>query len=360
VRSDVLVSHRDVGTPTAVRGPRHDEAVAAAGHTTGWFRQAAWLFGLLTAAFVVWLGFGLGGAKATTAVDDIGELVAALVAATACAVASRRVEDARAGWILMALSSLVWAAGEAVWCYDEVFRGVDLPYPSLADAGFLTSVPLALLGLRRLFPDPAPSSRSPVCTLLAGLLLAPGAFIIVWAATLRPGAAVGGLAQELIGLAYPAADLVLATVILTALRRGAGDQTTMRLVLAGILAFTVADSSFAVLTTFGDYGIGYTLDAGWVLGYFLLALGALWALQQAESPTNRWRGGPPGHAEVAGPASLVPGWAFPLSLGKRHWLARARAEHIVGSTTVLLIVADAGVVLYDLARILTALARPGL
>ena len=52
----------------------------------------------------------------------------------------------------------------------------------------------------------------------------------------------------------------------------------MGLVMTGLVAFAVADSSFSYLTEVNNYGNGNLLDTGWVAGYLLISLGALWAL----------------------------------------------------------------------------------
>ena len=45
-----------------------------------------------------------------------------------------------------------------------------------------------------------------------------------------------------------------------------------------------SDSSFSYLTALHRYGIGNATDIGWVLGYFLVALGALWAHDHPVAP----------------------------------------------------------------------------
>jgi diguanylate cyclase len=64
------------------------------------------------------------GEQAVTAIDDIGEAVAAALPAAACAWAARRARGRdRLGWALMGVSAALWAAGEAVWSIYEVGLG---------------------------------------------------------------------------------------------------------------------------------------------------------------------------------------------------------------------------------------------
>jgi hypothetical protein len=101
-----------------------------------------------TVGFVVILGFQLGGERFVIAVGDIGEGVAALIAAAACAwTASRSKGRFRRGWALIAASAASWCIGEVVWSLYEVVLGVATPFPSPADAGFLVAVPLAIAGM---------------------------------------------------------------------------------------------------------------------------------------------------------------------------------------------------------------------
>jgi hypothetical protein len=136
-------------------------------------------------------------------------------------------------------------------------------------------------------------------------------------------------------------DLIVAAVVVAAVARGVGDRVTMHLVLAGIIAFAVADTWFAVVVTAGDFGRPYWLDTGWVLGYFLIALGAL----RGSHNVGRRTTSTPAAARLA----TAP------SGGGRYWLASANTDHIVNYAAMLLIVVDASVVLYDLGSILKML-----
>jgi 4-amino-4-deoxy-L-arabinose transferase-like glycosyltransferase len=61
-------------------------------------------------------------------------------------------------------------------------------------------------------------------------------------------------------------------------RAGRRGRVSLGLVMAGVVAFAVADSAFSYLTEVNSYGGGSFLDTGWVAGYLLIALGALWAM----------------------------------------------------------------------------------
>jgi len=99
-----------------------------------------------------------------------------------------------------------------------------------------------------------------------------------------------------IALAYPLGDIAIATVLLLAIRRATDEQKgRLFLLLGGLAANAAADSAFAYLSAAGAYGaIGSVLDAGWVIGYLLIALAALWPSgardrTNEEKPIDVWQ-----------------------------------------------------------------------
>ena len=89
----------------------------------------------------------------------------------------------------------------------------------------------------------------------------------------------GSLLKQTLSLAYPASDVVMVSlVIILFARAGKQGRGSLALVMAGLIAFAVADSAFSYLTEVNNYGIGSFLDTGWVAGYLLIGLGALRAV----------------------------------------------------------------------------------
>jgi diguanylate cyclase len=235
--------------------------------------------GVVTVAFLLWMVLSLGGPRLTDAVDDLGELVAALVAAGACAVAATKVAGRRTCWWWLAASAAAWGAGEAAWSYYDLVRGVQVPFPSLADVGFLSSVPMAVIGLT-LFPGAPRRMAHRFQDVLDGAIIAGSLLFASWATVLGPlyKTHSGGIFKETISLAYPVSDVIMvAIVIILFARSGQRGRLSLLLVMAGIVCFAVADSSFAYLTEVNKYGNGTFLDTGWVAGYLLIGLGAIWA-----------------------------------------------------------------------------------
>jgi PAS domain S-box-containing protein len=244
------------------------------------FWETAALFAVLTAVFALEVAFRGGGARAADVFDDLGELVAALVAAAICGLASGRAPSRRLPWGLLAASAASWAAGEVVWCYYDAVRHVAVPFPSLADAGYLSAVPLAIAGLLS-FPGVARRGFFRLRQVLDAAMIAGSLLFASWALVLGPTfrSHQSGLLKQVLSVSYPASDVAMVSLaVIVALGAGRRDRACLALVMAGIIGFAVSDSGFAYLTATNGYGIGNVLDTGWVLGYLLIGLGALRAL----------------------------------------------------------------------------------
>src|SRR4029077_7812259 len=263
------------------------------------FALAAALVVLVCTAFLLWQLFRFGGDKATLALDDIGEGVAAGVAAISLALAAMRAKGRmRLAWALLGAGAASWCIGEAIWSWYEVFQGVSVPFPSAADAGFLVEIPLAIAGVLALTTAPSRLATRGEAV-LAGADVALALLFIAWALGLRTVYEQSQQSQQatFIGLAYPIGDIVTITVIIIALRRATRAQIgRMLLLIGGLTAIAIADSTFTYLTANGSYGaIGSILDIGWVIGFLLIALAPLWPTPGAEPETEEgaitlWQG----------------------------------------------------------------------
>jgi hypothetical protein len=229
--------------------------------------------------FVGWLATGLGGPwVAFTLMDNLAQILAPLAAALACTRAARR-RRGRLGWSwwLLGASALSWALGQVVWTYYEVLAGREVPFPSLADLGYLLAVPLAAAAL---LTHAATPERGTAQTrrVLDGLIIATAVLAVSWQTVLGPLVRAGSdsVLEQVLALAYPVGDAVTISLVIFLL---AGSRSATRapllLVGAGLAGIAFADSLFAYLTETGTYSSGELIDTGWFVGYLLVALGAL-------------------------------------------------------------------------------------
>src|SRR5438874_13591711 len=134
--------------------------------------------------FAAWLQLQWGGGEVTQRFDNLGETVAALVAAAVCGIAARRHQRrTRIAWALIGASALSWGVGQAIWSYYELVVGQQVPFPSFADLGFLGAVPLAVAGVL-FFPWVPSRATSFLRTIIDARPAAGSLFIISWATVL--------------------------------------------------------------------------------------------------------------------------------------------------------------------------------
>jgi signal transduction histidine kinase len=264
------------------------------------FAVLAAAVGVGSVAYALILRNVIFGEHAVTAIDDIGEAVAAAIASAACLWAARQATGKdRLGWALMGISAGLWSAGEVVWSIYEVGLGIPTPYPSLADAGFLSAVPFAIAGIRAFWSPPrGTSARWRVW--FDGMIVALALTSTAWGFGLRTVYATQEpLLNKAFDLAYPVSDILIGTVLILAIRRATDQQKgRMALLLLGIACYSVADSAFSYLTAQGAFGsVGNVLDTGWFAGFLLIALAAIY---------------PPGPARVAASQSSLDLWQLAL------------------------------------------------
>jgi len=202
-----------------------------------------------------------------------------------------------------------------VWSVYEVGLGVEVPYPSAADAGFLGAIPPAALGILAFYSTPRGTSTR-LRLWLDGAIIFTALLFVGWIAGLDVvyEDQTAPILEKAIGMAYPIGDMLIATILVLAIRRATDEaHGRLLLLLGGLGANAVADSAFAYLTAQGAYGpIGSILDAGWVLGYLMIGLAALWPVSASrriadESPIDIWQLALPWVAVLAAGVSAIVG-----------------------------------------------------
>jgi signal transduction histidine kinase/CheY-like chemotaxis protein len=253
--------------------PTDTRAITASGKWHRWVLAPALAIPVLEAA---WLHWEVGGPHATLVFSNLIGVLTPTIATAACWVTgSRERGEVRRAWRLLGLGTFSWAMGQAVWSWYELLGDRQVPFPSLADVGYLGLIPLAtlaLLGFRV-----GPRARK-VRVLLDGVLIGGAVLFVSWATVLAPmyRSPSGGLLEQVLTLAYPLGDIVLVTaVVFAAAHTPASGRMAFGLVGAGLVSLGVADSAFGLLTLHQRYATGSPIDPFWDLGFMLIALGAL-------------------------------------------------------------------------------------
>jgi len=252
---------------------------------------AVGVFGVLTTV-------NAGDGTVWTAFDNVGETLAATIAAIACGARAwreRTAHTATAGvpgrgwivWSLIAAGTGAWAAGQAGWTVWETGLGGSPPTPSPLDGAFLAFPVLVVGGLLGMVQTPA-GRLSQLRAVMEGLFIAGGFFLLSWVLFIGPVIAdgTGTVLGEAVNLAYPTLDAVaLGAVLFVAVRGGEDPPRGLALLGLGIVCLAVADSAFWYLSAVDSAFPGVTgLDTGWVAGFALIALAALDRRSQRTRP----------------------------------------------------------------------------
>jgi hypothetical protein len=234
---------------------------------------------LAAAAWVLWILF-LPTHAWSKHISNVGLTAMPLVAAWQCVrQAVGLAGRLRRGWLLMGGASFAWGLGMAVWTAYESIGGRDVPFPSLADLGYLTMVPLAVAALL-IFPTAPQRLAAQARTVVDGAVIGASLLIVSWIFALGPvvrGGGTGPLA-DIIGIAYPLGDVIMGTIVLLAMARSRlGSplgRSTLLLLCGGLLAIATSDTGFSYLALQEAYASGMRIDVGWFVGYLLVFLAA--------------------------------------------------------------------------------------
>jgi hypothetical protein len=228
------------------------------------------------------------GGRAFLAVTDVLGILPPLAAGCLALVAGQRsAQRVQIGWRLLGLGCLCWGAGDTVWAAYEVILQQN-PFPSLADVGYLSMLPLVAAGLicltseRRRLAQARPT--------LDGLALVLSATALVWLFVLHPtytDSSASAL-EKVMSAAYPVGDMVVVYALVAAVQRRTGlrDGAVLSTLLGGMLLLVAADLYFAYLTLNDKYSATSIVNVGWPYGFLLIgyaaALGSSWPLTHAD------------------------------------------------------------------------------
>jgi diguanylate cyclase (GGDEF)-like protein/PAS domain S-box-containing protein len=204
----------------------------------------------------------------------------------------------RRSWLLIGAGILSWGIGQAIWSYCELVLGMDRPFPSLADAGYVPMIPLMFAGLVTLHGTGEQRHSSRLTVALDAVIVMAAVATVSWWAVLGPiyAKADAEFAEKFFGLLYPAGDILLLFALIGGVARGwfARRNPVVAPLMIGIGLFIAADLGFAYLTVNNAYQSGNLIDLGWPLGFMFATYAAarrlLWgeaavhANERGESP----------------------------------------------------------------------------
>ncbi|MFD0554241.1 putative bifunctional diguanylate cyclase/phosphodiesterase [Streptomyces rectiviolaceus] len=180
-------------------------------------------------------------------------------------------------WWVLAAGLFAFAAGDTYYNVDEEYFQAENPFPSPADACYLTVYPLLAAGLFGLVRYRWAGRDLP--SLLDALIITGGLALPVWVYLVQPLTEVEGLTwpQRAISIAYPLGDVLVLALLARLLTPGfvTGRNPAVRLLVLGTLTLLAFDITYGILQLNGLWQAGTLLDTGWIVFYTAWGLAAL-------------------------------------------------------------------------------------
>ncbi len=230
---------------------------------------------VLTGVFAVYLcGLFLQAPGYSFWVDGVAYNAVFVASMLVCLGRAVFVTSRRVPFALMGLTALMWVAGNGIYSFHDQFL-VPVPYPSLADAAYLSSYVLLITGvLAMAYPEVKGLSLGAFLdgALAALACAAAGSVLIVEPALADLG---GSVLTQVVGAAYPVLDLALVavTVAVIVLKHGQVAPTWIWLT-AGVAIEAVVDTVYLHQVATGAYHVGEPMDALWPLALVFIAVAA--------------------------------------------------------------------------------------
>lgn len=247
--------------------------------TRGWSAAILTAWTIVVAGLLLYgahVGLGVGdGLEPSGLLDDW--LFEFLVLGSAVGILARGVLVARErlAWLMIGVGALAWAAGDIYWLL-AFSTSAEVPYPSIADALYLSFYPFVYVGVVLLVRSRVRRFHaSQWLDGLAASLIVAAVGVAVLLPPILSGSEGSAASAVATNLAYPLGDLVvLGLVIALAGVMGWRPGRAVGLLAAGCLTFALVDSIYLFQIAAGTYTDGGLLDVFWPLGMTFMGLAA--------------------------------------------------------------------------------------
>ncbi len=186
--------------------------------------------------------------------------------------------------ILLSLGMITWGIGIAIWLYYNLILGVDVPYPSWADASFIVSWPL--WGIGAAFLSIASGAKFGIrktagrimLFVVPILVIAFSYYFLVTIARQGIVSSYEGSLKTFFDLAYPIGDIVILTIALLIFGLsykyfGGVYKKAIYFILLAFVVNYFADFTFSYTTSLETYYNGSLADGLFVVTMTILGTG---------------------------------------------------------------------------------------
>lgn len=188
------------------------------------------------------------------------------------------------GVVYLSLGLLSWSIGNWIWSYYNFFLNSEIPYPSLADVGYLVAIPLWVIGTVNLAKATGVqySLKNKMGQLYLFILpiitLAISYYLLITVARDGLITSGGGFLKIFFDFAYPLGDLIIVTIALlmyglSLKYLGGRFKWPVVITLFGFILMFLADFSFSYTTTIETYFNGSYPDLLFSLALFVISFG---------------------------------------------------------------------------------------
>lgn len=179
---------------------------------------------------------------------------------------------------------LSWSAGNWIWSYYNFFLNNNVPYPSLADAGYIIAVPLWGIGMFYLAKATGVkySLKKRIGQVFLYILpiitFSLSYYLLI---TIARGGSItsgGGFLKIFFDFAYPLGDMIIITIALliyglSSRYLGGRNKWPVLILLFGFILMFFADFSFSYETTLGTYYDGDIMNLLFIAALFMMSFG---------------------------------------------------------------------------------------
>lgn len=177
-------------------------------------------------------------------------------------------------WFVVAAAMATFLAADVVYYVLEITSD-SVPYPSVADALYLSMYPIMIVGLTMMLRRISPGRDT--AGIIDATLVAVATFAVLGILVMDEyfHGNSGTLMSRLISMAYPVMDVALIMVAVRVVSAVHLRHRTFAFMTAGLSSLLVADTMYGIVNTAAGYTTGGIIDAFWIGFYSLIGAGAL-------------------------------------------------------------------------------------